>query len=161
MDSKISPNNNTNENDTEQLPSPPPPYIEVGSQGFQNGNVTYILPPNVVPPNQFVLAEGPPILNSYPNVHHNNYSRGYCHNYRSTRYPSTLYCYKCNRYVFSVVSYEKGKKFKRNLLILLFFCLLCPPFICIIPILLLTDSLKDSVHKCPSCGTVIGVHVVY
>uniref|UniRef100_A0A0K0F483 LITAF domain-containing protein n=1 Tax=Strongyloides venezuelensis TaxID=75913 RepID=A0A0K0F483_STRVS len=162
MDSKNLPNYNTNENNVEQQqqPFPPPPYIDVRSQDHQNSNVTYILPPNAVPPNQFVLGEGPPILNSYSVNHHNN-SRRHCHGYPYTRYPTTLYCYKCNQYVFSVVSYEKGEKFKRNLLILLFLCLICPPLICIIPILLLTDSLKDSVHKCPSCGTIIGIHVVY
>ncbi|CEF64767.1 LPS-induced tumor necrosis factor alpha factor domain-containing protein [Strongyloides ratti] len=121
-----------------------------------------IPPNNILPtnnlPNQFAPIQHPPILNPYTIVVGHNCGR-YYRAYPRTRYPSTLYCFNCNKYVLSIIHYERGQNYKKNWLIMLLLCLICPPFLCVLPIILLTNVLNNVIHKCPDCGTVIGIHL--
>lgn len=171
MDKKnIPPEGNvyTNSNDNNEVPItslPPPPYVSVPINEEENRPIN-VVPPNYIIPNNttpihYIQTQSPPVLNSYPIVFNNGCGgHHHHHSYSQTRYPCTLYCFKCNNYVLSTIHYEKGQNYTRNLMILLFLCIICPPALCIIPILLLTNTLKDVIHKCPNCDTVIGIHAV-
>ncbi|CEF69637.1 LPS-induced tumor necrosis factor alpha factor domain-containing protein [Strongyloides ratti] len=134
--------------------SPPPPYQEIESSNVNNIYPTILNIPSR-PMNEINI---PPVNNDTiitTTIIHEKCRHKKCCKKELSKYSKNLLCKQCNTIVQSTLSYEKGSRFKKMLILFIVLSLICPIFIIFLLILLMSNWCSDITHHCPYCHSIL------